>query len=81
MGIPYPNDPGVPANEKGPTLLFPIGHYSASGATVHCNDIVQRSERANHLDGPIPEVGVVVAVQTDDSFSWPNGISKDGAYH
>ena len=69
VGIPHPNDPRIPTDEKRPTLLFPVGHYPTSGATFHCNDIVQRSKRANHLDRAIPELRVVVAIQTNNPFS------------
>jgi hypothetical protein len=68
VGIPHPDDPRIPTDKKRPTLLFPVGHNPTSGATFHRNDIVQRSERANHLDRTIHEVGVVVAIQTNDPF-------------
>ena len=68
MGIPHSDDPRIPTDEKRPTLLFPVGHNPTSGATFHRNNIVQRSERANHLDWAIHEVGVVVAIQTNDPF-------------
>ena len=70
MGIPHPNHPRITADEKRPTLLFPVGYYSTSGTAFHCEDIVQRSERANHLYRTIPEVGIVVTVQTNDPFGY-----------
>ena len=80
MGIPHPNDSGITTDEKRPTLLFPVGHDPTPGPSFHRDDIVQRSERADHLNRAVAEIGIIVAIQTNDSITcWE--LSLAGAYY
>ena len=71
MRIPHPDNPRITTNEQVAAILLPRGDDTR--AAPHPQDLVQPTERADHLHRVAAHGRVVVPVQTHDPISWRAG--------
>lgn len=68
MGIPYPNDTRVAANKQVAAVLLPSRHNSRPTSQTH--NLVEPTERADHLHGVCAHGWIIIAIQSDNSVGW-----------
>ena len=66
MCIPYPDDTRVAANKQVAAVLLPSGHNSRPTSQAH--NLVEPTERADHLYGVCAHGWIIIAIQSDNSI-------------
>ena len=68
MRVPHPDNPRITTDEQVATVLFPRGDDTRTAP--HPQDLVQPTERADHLHGALSGGWVVVSIQTNNTVRY-----------